>query len=700
MKFNRGVALGTSLVLILAACGGSSSSSRSRNGVMQDCFESVDALKLAVKPSFDTYNEGVALLSQVENDLKIVTAEDNALRKAVPQELIDARKAWEALDDAGLDRGLKKQADDLYRLAFQKAQLARNGGGNSGALEEESDILLGQFEEKYDQYWKEYVKTKTALNKYNSLLAIRADETTASWKRVLTARENLKTVTDALVESKAAYEEFATATVCAVLSAGDSEFSAEESSTSTTRVTYQFEEDTIDPTGTVPAISGGDSEGSDEEISTSSSAPKFQFNDEPLIELQPLPPVILRSADGENMSRPTSPPTTAFVRPMFIFEEDGPLPSLREVTIPTLPALSEKSIPTVPEVQQTIPEIISNITIPNNIINNINQNINNNIFLIQNYITNYDKKLVNIIKNDDTLINIINNYVITNKIILTNNIQNIEIDKFIKNYTIQNKNILNNTIPTNTVEENVGPNKIIPPYCYVDNKQIPIQIITIPTNTPVTIPTHNENNIIPITNLDMTISNKNQIVTIIQVPSMKREPLLGTGSTTSTLAVPAPEQNGRAVFVSVAGFDSSSPVTVSVAETNTPIATFETDKNGQASEQFVIPDSVQSSSVHLVVSGNNDKQQSVVMPVPLALALKKSSTPTKESEVSSSTSAVSTGETAVNDSTAPTDTVAPTDTNVTAPMESSSSNRMIWLWLLLLILVVFAGVYRYISRKK
>jgi hypothetical protein len=693
MKFNRGVALGTSLVLILAACGGSSSSSRSRNSVAQYCFESVDALTLAVKPFFDTYNEGIAFLSQVENDLKAVTADHDAMRADVPQELTEAEKAWEALDKAGLDKSLKKQMDDLYLLAFKKESLARNGGGDFETLRKEADTLLGQYQEKSSEYMVEYLRTKTALDRYNSLLTKRADETTASWNRVLVAQANLKTVTDALTTSRAAYEEYETATVCAVLGTGDSEFSAEESSTSTTRATYQFEEDPIDPTGTVPAISGGDSEGPVEEASTSSS-PKFQFNDEPFIKLLPLPPVILRSADGENTSRPTSPPTTAFVRPMFIFEEDGPIPSLEEVKIPTVPALPEKSIPTVPEVQPTIPQIISNITIPNNIINNINQNINSNIVLIQNYITNYDEKLIYIIKNDDTLINIINNYVITNKIILTNNIQNIEIDKFIKNYTIQNKNILNNTIPTNTVEENVNPNKIIPPYCYVDNKQIPIQIITIPTNIPVTIPTLNENNIIPITNLDMTISNENQLVTIIQVPNKNRKSIIDSKSTTSTIAASSPEQNGRAVYVAVAGFDSSTPVTVSVAESNTSIATFETDKNGQASAQIVIPDSVQTSSVHLVVSGNNDKQQSVVMPVPLALALKKSSTPTKKSDVSTTSSTLSAGDTAVNNS------VAPSGTTVTAPMESSSSNRMIWLWLLLFILVVFAGAYRYFSRKK
>ena len=112
MKFNRGVALGTSLVLILAACGDSSSSSRDRNASFAgtECYtkEEFPALKTQATAMSDAY---VVTAKEVEAAKELATTNLLAWEKS-DSKLIALRKP-EMDAQAAFDKVSKTAAETL-----------------------------------------------------------------------------------------------------------------------------------------------------------------------------------------------------------------------------------------------------------------------------------------------------------------------------------------------------------------------------------------------------------------------------------------------------------------------------------------------------------------------------------------------------------------------------------------------------------
>ena len=611
MKFNRGVALGTCLVLVIAACGGSSSSSRQRNSASMPCFDSADALAATVLPSYTKYNEASALLDTVTKTYNDEVAANKVLVDNPPQDLIDANKKYMDLDNGPALKAAQATYDaSQLKLRAVNARLSTDASGDWDAWEREFNTVSAENTSALTALWAAKNAITAAKEALQILVASRKLALDNSTARMGAAWINFVTVRDSLIASKAAYDAYEGATICPpTLIAGDAEASgAESSSTSTTHVTYQFEEDPTTSLGDVPILSPGDPEvaTNGKKSTPTTNRPVYNFEEDP-IDLVQLP--ILLSPDPESVPMSTSSTTTE-PRRVFQFEEDSSLPPLDNIEIPVLVAPSNSSSTTSTLVSTTSStSSLPPVTIPNNINNNIQKNFYNEILI-----------------------------------------------------------------------------------CYVNDQPVPII-------NPITATTLGINEIAnPITPIVITNNEQTIVVTVLPTP---RPPVQETSTTSTVLSSPSSttlssattstvvaeqEQTGRVVYVSVVGFEDKAPVSVSVAETGTVLTTFVTNSEGQAGQEIAIPTSVKEASFHLVVAGTNDKQQSVVMPVPQKISfVQAAATETGSAVTTLAPTATSTTDSATSVS--------------TTSQESNGTNIWGWWWVLLLLLVLIMIAYRIYEGK-
>ena len=280
MKFNRGVALGTSLVLILAACGDSSSSSRDRNASFAgtECYtkDEFPALKVQATAMSNTY---VATAKEVEVAKELATTDLLAWKKSEEEssELIALRKALKDAQ-AKYDNDSKRATDSTQSYINLLNNVVQFLDPNlSDATNAEIGLSVSN-QNFTKNYWQSEAAKSEALLKEAAGELLRALNLWASEvKAKLQTSEESTDAYNALIqkydEQVAEYRKFTSIKACPVLlSAGDAEGPAPSSTTSTTRPTFQFEETPASPSVTIEGSETDSTISSTNETTPSSSS--------------------------------------------------------------------------------------------------------------------------------------------------------------------------------------------------------------------------------------------------------------------------------------------------------------------------------------------------------------------------------------------------------------------------------------------
>ncbi|MEY3267069.1 MAG: hypothetical protein RJA15_1515, partial [Actinomycetota bacterium] len=275
MKFNRGVALGTSLVLILAACGDSSSSSRDRNATFAgtECYtqDEFPALKVQATAMSNTY---VATAKEVEVAKELATTNLLAWKNAenVLTELNEIVAAVQATFDAESE----KAAESLSRYINAVSIYLKNPNVDKSAKQIMASAIADLNFEK--DYWQTKAAGSDAeLKRLADELRPAIERSTQEVKEKLQTSELSVEAYNALIEKYdgqvAEYKKFTSIKPCPVgLSAGDAEGPAPSSTTSTTKPTFQFEETPASPIVTIEGgVTDSTISSTDETTATSSS---------------------------------------------------------------------------------------------------------------------------------------------------------------------------------------------------------------------------------------------------------------------------------------------------------------------------------------------------------------------------------------------------------------------------------------------